>query len=74
MTVGSDDPLVFICTLPGEYQLLFDSLVLAGLTDAEAMKWLDDVRRTGLERSFTVGPSGWDGAIVVCDRNVPPLS
>ncbi len=74
VTIGSDDPLVFNCTLPGEYQLLFDSLVLAGLTDAEAMRWLDGVRRTGLERSFTVGPSGWNGAIVVCDRELPPLS
>jgi hypothetical protein len=45
---------VFNCRLPSEYQLLFDSLLLAGLTDAEAMGWLDGVRRAGLERRFTV--------------------
>jgi adenosine deaminase len=54
ITVGSDDPLVFNCRLPGEYQLLFDALLLAGLTDLEAMAWLDRVRRNGLERRFTV--------------------
>lgn len=53
ITVGSDDPLVFNCRLPGEYQLLFDALAQAGLTDAEAMTWLDHVRRSGLERRFT---------------------
>jgi hypothetical protein len=39
--------------LPMEYQLLFDALVLAGLSDSEALRWLDGVRRTGLERRFT---------------------
>jgi hypothetical protein len=36
-----------------EYQLLFDALLVAGLTDAEALEWLDRVRRTGMERRFT---------------------
>ena len=54
VTVGSDDPVVFNCRLPLEFQLLYDTLVLAGLTDLEAMEWLDRVRRTGLERRFTV--------------------
>lgn len=54
VTVGSDDPLVFNCRLPREYQLLFDSLLLAGLTDTEALHWLDRVRRNGMERRFTV--------------------
>jgi hypothetical protein len=53
VTVGSDDPLVFNSSLPMEYQLLFDALLLAGLTDAEALEWLDRVRRTGVERRFT---------------------
>jgi len=53
VTVGSDDPLVFNSTLPMEYQLLFDALILAGLSDSEALRWLDGVRRTGLERRFT---------------------
>jgi hypothetical protein len=36
-----------------EYQLLFDALVLAGLSETEALTWLDGVRRTGLGRWFT---------------------
>jgi hypothetical protein len=54
VTVGSDDPVVFNCRLPLEYQLLYDALILAGLTDLEAMEWLERVRRTGLERRFTL--------------------
>ncbi|GAA0464659.1 hypothetical protein Ade02nite_31700 [Paractinoplanes deccanensis] len=54
ITVGSDDPLVFDSRLPEEYQLLLDALVMAGLTDSEAMSWLDGVRRTGMERQFAV--------------------
>lgn len=53
VTLGSDDPLVFNSALPMEYQLLFDALVLAGLSDSEAIDWLERVRRTGLERRFT---------------------
>lgn len=61
ITVGSDDPLVFNCRLPGEYQLLFDTLLMSGLTDSEAMAWLESVRRTGLERRFTdAGPPPGD--------------
>ena len=60
VTVGSDDPLVFNATLPMEYQLLFDALVLAGLSDTEALAWLDGVRRTGLERRFTTRAVGTD--------------
>lgn len=71
ITVGSDDPLVFNCRLPGEYQLLFDSLVLAGLTDAEAMTWLDGVRSNGLERRFTLPTRATvDGRIDLFDIEV----
>jgi hypothetical protein len=56
VTVGSDDPLIFNSMLPMEYQLLFDALVLAGLSDSDALRWLDGVRRTGLERRFTTPP------------------
>ncbi|WP_405064980.1 hypothetical protein OG558_23810 [Kribbella sp. NBC_01510] len=63
VTVGSDDPLVFNSTLPMEYQLLFDALIIAGLSDSEALTWLDGVRRTGIERRFTCAPlsddRGW---------------
>jgi len=58
VTVGSDDPLVFNSRLPMEYQLLLDALVLAGLTDSEALEWLDHLRRTSLERRFTTPYAG----------------
>jgi hypothetical protein len=53
VTVGSDDPLIFNSMLPMEYQILFDALIIAGLSDSDALRWLDGVRRTGLERRFT---------------------
>jgi hypothetical protein len=51
--VGSDDPFPFATSLPEEYQFLFDSLVLAGKSQAEARAWLDMVRRVGMESRFT---------------------
>ena len=53
ITIGSDDPIIFNSDLPQEYQRLYDALVLAGLSDADALAWLDGVRQTGLERKFT---------------------
>jgi hypothetical protein len=41
-----------------EYQLLFDVLVLAGLSATDALAWLHGVRRTGLERRFTTRAVG----------------
>lgn len=77
MTVGSDDPLVFNSTLPMEYQLLFDALVLAGLSDSEALRWLDDVRLTGLERRFTTraadAASCWKDSENPAPLDPPPL-
>jgi hypothetical protein len=77
VTVGSDDPLTFNSTLPMEYQLLFDTLVLAGLSDAEALAWLDGVRRTGLQRRFTtaaVGPNQrWDDLENLAPLDLPRL-
>jgi adenosine deaminase len=71
VTVGSDDPLVFNSSLPMEYQLLFDSLLLAGLTDAEALEWLDRVRRTGMERRFTT--PGVTAADLFALENLTPM-
>ena len=77
VTVGSDDPLVFNSTLPMEYQLLFDALVLAGLSDSEALRWLDDVRLTGLERRFTTraadAASCWKDSENPAPLDPPPL-
>jgi hypothetical protein len=53
MCIGSDDPFPFNTSLPGEYQFLCDSLVLAGRSHAEAREWLDLLRRMGLESRFT---------------------
>ena len=77
VTVGSDDPLVFNSTLPMEYQLLFDALVLAGLSDSEALRWLDGVRRTGLERRFTTravaADQRWKDLENITPLDPPPL-
>tara|TARA_R110002111_G_scaffold240269_1_gene301950 strand:- start:1995 stop:4667 length:2673 start_codon:yes stop_codon:yes gene_type:complete len=54
--VGSDDPLPFATTLPEEYQFLFDSLVLAGRSQAEAREWLGQIRQAGMESRFTTPP------------------
>lgn len=52
--IGSDDPLTFATNLRQEYQFVHDALVLAGCSEAEASKWLDEVRETGLNYRFTV--------------------
>lgn len=54
--IGSDDPLTFATTLPHEYQLLFDALILMGRTHEEAMKWIDVTRATGMQSRFTLIP------------------
>jgi hypothetical protein len=75
ITVGSDDPLVFNSNLPSEYQLLFDALILADLSDAEALEWLDRVRRTGLERRFTMTAIDFESLFDIenIDALDPPL-
>jgi len=52
--IGSDDPLTFATSLPEEYQFVFDSLLIAGLSDEEALRWVDRVRQCGLEHRFTL--------------------
>ncbi len=44
ITVGSDDPFPFATNLPEEYQFLYDSLVLAGKSHAEARGWLQAIQ------------------------------
>lgn len=52
--IGSDDPLTFATSLPEEYQFLYDSLILSGLSDEESLSWLDKARQSGLEHRFTL--------------------
>jgi hypothetical protein len=54
--IGSDDPLTFATTLPHEYQLLFDALILMGHSHEEAMKWIDEARDAGMQSRFTLSP------------------
>jgi hypothetical protein len=54
--IGSDDPLTFATTLPHEYQLLFDALILMGRSHEEAMKWIDEARNAGMRSRFTLDP------------------
>jgi len=51
--IGSDDPLTFATNLPHEYQLLFDTVVLAGQSHEVALDWLDKARAAGMRGRFT---------------------
>jgi hypothetical protein len=55
--IGSDDPLTFATTLPHEYQLLFDALILMGRSHEEAMRWIDEARDAGMQSRFTLAPN-----------------
>jgi hypothetical protein len=55
--IGSDDPLTFATTLPQEYQLLFDSLILMGHSHEVALKWIDAARDAGMQSRFTLPPN-----------------
>lgn len=74
LCIGSDDPLTFATTLPQEYQLLHDALVTDGASADQAEQWLDEIRRAGLTRKFTVRRSGLDltEPIPVMARLTPP--
>lgn len=52
--LGSDNPLTLATTLPHEYQLLFDALVLAGHSHEVAMNWIEIVRDAGMRTRFTL--------------------
>ena len=52
--IGSDDPLTFATTLPHEYQLLFDTIVLSGGSHEEALGWLEHARAAGMRTRFTL--------------------
>ena len=55
--IGSDDPLTFATTLPHEYQLLFDSLILSGHSHDVALNWLNATRAAGMQSRFTLSPN-----------------
>ena len=52
--IGSDDPLTFATTLPHEFQLLFDTIVLSGGSHEEALDWLEHARAAGMRARFTL--------------------
>ena len=51
--IGSDDPVLFGSNLRHEYQYLADAMIIAGLSDDEAYRWIDEARECGLLRRFT---------------------
>ena len=59
--IGSDDPVTFATTLREEYQKLIDTLVLSGLSQEEAERWLERVRAQGCVSQFTLPPRHHDG-------------
>lgn len=52
--IGSDDPITFATTLPDEYMLLYDTLILAGVDSDQAEAWIDQARNTGINHRFTL--------------------
>ena len=64
--VGSDDPITFATSISKEYQRLYDSQILAGITNYSALEWIDRVREAGLNARFTLprhkckDPFGWE--------------
>ena len=64
---GSDDPLTFATTLPQEYQLVFDTMILAGQSHEVALGWLDNVREAGMLARFTLPRS-----ITRCPKELLP--
>lgn len=56
LAIGSDDPLTFATSLPEEYQVVADSLMLMGQAHDEALAWVHRARKTGLKARFTQCP------------------
>lgn len=52
--IGTDNPITFMTGTREEYQLVYDTMTLAGLSDMEARQWLQEVRESGLESRFTL--------------------
>lgn len=52
--IGTDNPITFATTLPHEYQLLFDAIVVGEKTHEVAVKWIDEVREAGMRTRFTL--------------------
>lgn len=52
--IGTDNPITFATTLPHEYQLLFDAIVLGDKTHEVAVKWIEEVREAGMRTRFTL--------------------
>lgn len=62
--IGSDNPLTFATRTREEYQLVYDTLTLAGLSDIEARQWLEEARESGLASRFTLpGQVDWSTAM-----------
>lgn len=53
LCVGSDDPITFATDIRREYARLYDVLLLGGMGHDDALRWLDEVRRSSLVHSFT---------------------
>ena len=76
--IGSDDPLTFATTLPHEYQLLFDTIVLSGGSHEEALSWLEHARAAGMRARFTLprrvtlNPARLRPALLRSRRPAPP--
>jgi hypothetical protein len=54
IVVGTDNPLTMATNLPEEYMLLYDGLVAAGISSADAEAWLERACKNSLTRTFAL--------------------
>jgi len=59
--IGSDDPITFATSLLEEYELVYDALIRAGVSELKSREWIDRVRCIGMNARFTL-PLGMRGA------------
>jgi hypothetical protein len=57
VSINSDDPITFASSLVDEFALVHGALVEQQCGEAEALAWIDEARRAGLESRFTLPQS-----------------
>jgi hypothetical protein len=55
--LGDDDPITFASCLPDEFCHMYHALIRRGIAAADALQWLDTLRRNGLRARFTLEAS-----------------
>jgi hypothetical protein len=54
VSIGDDQPLTFASTLPDEFCHLYYALIRRGMSSADTLGWLQQIRSNGMRARFTV--------------------